>query len=328
MNRHMFVTLIVIILVIVAFVGFLDFNDHMFQQKTGHITIPPSQGNSKHPLTYLPPTGAIYASGNAIYKYNYTSLKYGAFGPDLWNLEKAQGSTLMNIGENGQLTVNSSFKNVISEVYTILGYPEIGYGYNLEDEMFGNAQSSSLIFPMNYHKFSNLNFSSDSNYTFEKLQPSNIPIDFSYDLWLEQNPTPSNQPTNNDLEVMIWMYSQDNHPIGNQIGQYNITISINGHKMLSTWNVFAGRANPWETVSFVLNTKYSSSSSNITLNLSKFINKAGEDSHLNLSTYTMMGIEIGNEFGNENLANNVSDWSVSYYGFSIGTTDVILIKNR
>ena len=86
----MFVTLIVIILVIVAFVGFLDFNDHMFQQKTGHITIPPSQGNSKHPLTYLPPTGAIYASGNAIYKYNYTSLKYGAFGPDLWNLEKAQ----------------------------------------------------------------------------------------------------------------------------------------------------------------------------------------------------------------------------------------------
>lgn len=56
----------------------------------------------------------------------------------------------MTVERLGELIVNSSFTNVKSCSDTILGYPEVSYGYNLEDQLFGKEQSEKLIFPMNY----------------------------------------------------------------------------------------------------------------------------------------------------------------------------------
>lgn len=269
----------------------------------------------------------LKAVGSLSDPYNYTALNYGAFGTDLWNLKSGNGSTVMEY-KNRTLFVNSRFCNITTFSDTIIGYPEIGYGYNLEDELFGNAQSAYLSFPMNYSKFRNLNFSSDSNYTFLSLRPGEIPIDFSYDLWLESSPSNGVEPTNTDLEVMIWMYNQDTQPIGTEITTFNSPVIINGTFQMTTWEVWEGRANAWRTVSFVLETPWESSSSNISLNLSRFISDAGNITQTNLSRYFIMGIEMGNEFGNEQYPENISSFAVKYYSFLSDGNEIVLVGDK
>ena len=327
MNKKAIIGIIVVVIMVVAFSEiYLISGTHKTPvNKPLPVPTPPPTPPPKN-TTQPPPSAVTCVQGNSTNKYQYVPIKYGAIGTDLWNLEKADGNTTMRIGTNGFLSVNSSFSNVSSQDDTILGYPEIAYGYNLEDELFGNSQASSLVFPMSYSSFRDLNFTSQVNYSFEKLSPSNIPIDFSYDLWLEHSPEQGVEPNNNDLEVMIWMYDQDTSPIGTHIGNLSETITLNNHSINATWEIWAGFANPWETVSFVLGSPYNNMSSNISLNLSEFINEAGNVAKLNLSDYKLMGIEMGNEFGNEHIQENISDWILSYYAFSVYNSKIAMVN--
>ncbi|MHB1440650.1 MAG: GH12 family glycosyl hydrolase domain-containing protein [Cuniculiplasma sp.] len=326
MNKKTIFGIIVVVITILAFSGIYLVLNPSITPPPLYSHTPTPTGPSPRNTTKSPPPNVTCVIGNATNKYQYVPIKYGAIGTDLWNLEKAKGNTTMKIGENGILNVNSSFSNVTSEYNTILGYPEIAYGHNLQDELFGNSQAASLVFPMKYSTFSELNFTSQTNYSFKNLTPSNIPIDFSYDLWLEHNPKPGVNPTNSDLEVMIWMYCQGSQPIGTNMGSFTQTVNLNNHNINATWEVWAGRANPWETVSFVLKSPLRSISSNISINISKFINEAGNVAKLNLSKYTIMGIEMGNEFGNENIPENISDWTLSYYAFSVSSNKILIVS--
>ena len=303
-------------------------------EKTKPVTViippsPPPAGSNNS--TSPPPTSSNHSAylahviGTAYSQYNYVPLKYGAIGTDLWNLKSATGNTNMTVEDSGFLYVNSTFSNVKSDYDTILGYPEVAYGYNLEDEMFGNKQSSEIKFPMEFSQFKNLTFDSTVNYSFTNLSPSSIPIDFSYDLWLEENPSQNVEPNQNDLEVMIWMYCQDNQPIGEKIGTFSSNITFNHKTYDAQWAVWFGKANAWPTVSFVLTNPAVLRNSNISLNISKFIDYGGIVSKENMLNHTLMGIEMGNEFGNENIARNISDWVINYYAFSVGNETVGII---
>ena len=327
------VVVIVVLVILIFSLFYYQFGiDHSANGKAITISGPPHQnstGNStinhnKSNNTTVPEPQSIKVVGTSSNPYNYTSLKYGAIGTDLWNLKQANGST--NMTYNGKyLYVNSSLCSVKSDYDTILGYPEVAYGYNLEDQMFGSNQDGNLVFPMKFSKFKDLDFLATANFSFLRLYPGNIPIDFSYDLWLEQNPSVGHEPTSNDLEVMIWMYYQDNQPIGNKVGTFNTYTTINGHLTNSTWEIWYGSANAWPTVSFILQNPSPVSYSNITLNISKFILEGGNISGENVSNHTLMGIEMGNEFGNESIARNISDWILYYYSFQVGENTIKVI---
>ena len=319
------ITVFVVLLLVLAFYYGYE------KTKPVSVIIPPTPPPGKNNSTSPPPISSNHPKylaqviGTAYNQYNYVPLKYGAIGTDLWNLKSADGNTNMTVEDSGVLYVNSTFSNVKSNYDTILGYPEIAYGYNLEDEMFGNKQSNDIEFPMKFSKFRNLTFDSTVNYSFTDLSPSSIPIDFSYDLWLEENPTPNVDPNQNDLEVMIWMYCQDNQPIGEKVGTFNSNITFNHKTYNAQWAVWFGKANAWPTVSFVLTNPEVLRESNISLNISKFIAFGGSVSKENMLNHTLMGIEMGNEFGNENIATNVSDWVINYYAFSVGNNTVKII---
>ncbi len=286
----------------------------------------PVKNNSTTPPPPEPPKYIANVIGTSSNPYNYVPIKQGAIGTDLWNIKSAKGETNMTLSNNHSLYVNSSFSNVQSGVNTILGYPEIAYGYNLEDQLFGNSQSSSLRFPVKFSTFENSSFNSTVNYSFTNLNPKAIPIDFSYDLWLEGNPTPLQNPTQGDLEVMIWMYSQDNQPIGTQVGSFNSSITFDHKQYNSKWEVWYGKANAWPTVSFVLQYPGVASHANISLNISKFISYGGIVSNENVSNHTLMGIEMGNEFGNENISTNISNWVLSYYAFEANKAKINMLE--
>lgn len=132
----------------------------------------------------------------------------------------------------------------------------------------------------------------------------------------------------NDLEVMIWLYCQDSHPIGNKIECINQRVDLKGVSKNISWEIFSGRGKAWRTVTFVLQQSPMSESNNISLNISKFINIAGYYTKLNLSNYVIMGIELGNEFGNENLGTNISQWILNQYTFFVGTNRISMIASR
>ncbi len=334
MNNGQKIAVIIIAIVIISGVFYYQFgiSKGPYEKPISVNGAPPGNSTSSNHNTTINKSennnttknSSITVIGNAQQKYNYAPLRYGAIGPDLWNLVSANGNTTMKyIG--GKLLTNSSFNDVKSNVDTILGYPEVAYGYNLEDQMFGDRQNTSLIFPVKFSAFERLNFTSTANFSFEKLYPSNIPIDFSYDLWLEQNPSSGNMPTSQDLEVMIWMYCQDNQPIGQQIGSFHMDASFNGNTINATWEIWYGKANAWPTVSFILEDPAVTMNSNISLNISKFIIEGGIVSGENLSNHTLMGIEMGNEFGNENLSTNISEWVLSYYSFDVDGSRINII---
>lgn len=328
MKRKIVAILVSTILVFVGVLSYEVFSDNLTRpiDVKNHVIPPPTPPPPINNTTSHTSSYKALVTGNANDRYSTSDLTYGSVGPDLWNIISASGETIISMAPDGDLIVNSSFSNVSTESDTILGYPQIGYGYNLEDEMCGNSQNTKLVFPMSFLEFQKLNFTSDANYSFENLEPKNIPIDFSYDLWLEQNYSSCQSPTANDLEVMIWLYDQDTEPIGQPVSTFNSNIVDNGSVVNSSWTMWEGKGNTWPTVSFVLNNPSPVSSANISLNITKFLLGAGNYMHLNVHNYSLMGIEIGNEFGNEHLSENVSDWVMSNYVFTVDRKNIGIIN--
>jgi hypothetical protein len=204
-------------------------------------------------------------------QYGYLPLSFGSIQENLWNLQSSSGSISQCTKTTGIKTTisldtinygaNLGTCNVFNDFHFCgvgpAGYPEYGYGNSSYDLSFG-SQNSLLEFPMQMKTFDKLGYWATVKYNLGTPNPSTLPTDFAYDLWLEQSPVPGQAPETNDLEVMIDLYNNKLLPTSQQyclylgplgtqcittpgfseVGTYTTTLKVNGVSQSSTWDVY------------------------------------------------------------------------------------------
>jgi hypothetical protein len=262
-----------------------------------------------------------------------SSLTYGELETNLWNCVSSTG-TVTEASSSSGLTTTVDLANLVYKSPGPIAYTELGYGNNLLDMTFqqtGNSDSS-LEFPITVSAFDSLGIWATTSFTLGQTTPSNLPVDLAYDFWIEQNPSPGSPPaaavcvasicTGGDLEVMIWLYDNNNSPSGSPYGTpFQDTVMSNGVQSSSSWQIYQGiGGSNTETISFVLSSPSPSTSNTISLRLQDFIEKAVsiyEAGLLNpsLSNAQLMGIELGTEYGGSGYSTASWQWSLSEYSF-------------
>ncbi|TRM84779.1 hypothetical protein DJ522_03400 [Sulfolobus sp. F3] len=272
--------------------------------------------NSDMSINYVYPYGYGYQI-KQLYSNNVSIF----ISPYLWNYRMAEGFiNLTYIKDYGlRLIVNlTSFKKINPNI-DVDGYPGIMYGQEYWFPFQGKtAESQWLELPINVTTtpkiYSLLNYTIwDENGTID---------DFSYDIWLSQNPNISNLQFP-DIELMIWLYHESNitSPFFIKEGNVTVTIEVNGTKENDTFLVYVlphtGSASGWIGV-YYLSEKNLEGEVEIPLNFFLnneffFINKVFPQIYE--KTFYLDAIQIGMEFndnhGNAQMGFNLYSWDLT-----------------
>jgi len=114
------------------------------------------------------------------------STRYGSATSNLWNLQAADGNLVLCYASRTGMNTSVSFSNVKVQgpPQNFVGYPEVGYGNNVDGNSFG-PQSRLMSFPMTVLSLSQLN--PWSNTTFDTKSLTAGAMDIGYDLWVKGN---------------------------------------------------------------------------------------------------------------------------------------------
>ncbi|BCU67777.1 endoglucanase [Sulfolobales archaeon HS-7] len=262
-------------------------------------------------------------TGNALSLYSYSPLKYGGINTDLWNLSSASGNVTMCV--NGTLRANVNLTSISEKDPNdvVAGYPEIGYGRNLEDESWGPEEY--LYFPLELNKFVSFNYSASISYRLNV--PKNLPNDFSFDFWVENRPSPGHSPGPGDLEVMIWLYHTPSlYPAGDPYLTLTLPVTVNGVTENVEWTIYNGTGGA-NTRILTFESDEPVDSGTVLIDLSYFF----EEVELlgNYSSFFLMGVELGTEFGTFNGGAHLSLYVYNYtlqnksYGIELVTSSPV-----
>lgn len=278
-------------------------------------------------------------------------LENGVAQPNLWGLGSASGSVEQCYGANGlQTSVRlSAIKSTVTEP---LGYPEVIYGDNLEDQPVPSGGTSQLGFPLQLSSFDTLNLWATAKYSISTPTPASMPYRLFYDLWLERNPASGKPPSSADFEIGVSFAYTPLSPLEIPIPISTLSnepIIINGQTETSKWSLYkalsSGTSAPF--YQFFLVSPTQQPSATISIRLQDFIDYFGDylsspENYLtnllgphSLSGYRLMGIELGTEFAGGiwelTEPSNVQlnwDWCLSSYSFSTTSPAINLITSQ
>lgn len=241
--------------------------------------------------------------------------------PFLWNIAYALGKVNMTFYNNMlHVSINLSDVHKISP-NPVDGYPGLMYGQELWFPFqYKTEQLQLLQLPMIVSKLPN--FYSILNYSV--YNTTGIIDDFSYDIWLTQNPYTTSLHYG-DFEVMIWMYWNENlsnAPYFVYVGNFTIPTLINGHADNLSWEVYVlprtGSASGWTSIYFLSPVKLSRGQFGVPMdyilkNMRPYLDKAGVNIY-NPDIYYLDAIQVGMEFsdhqGNVTAGYNLYLWLV------------------
>jgi hypothetical protein len=181
-----------------------------------------------------------------------------------------------------------------------LGYPEVAYGYHLFDQPFCPTCHTPL-FPLAVSTLRRFptTFSVSASYSVARASPDSLPRDFIYDLWLERRPSPGREPTQDDLELAVFLYRNAGPEpcmAGTPASALAVPAVINGLNARTQWTVcrIVG-GTPATAVAFLLTDPAESSAATITLPIAPFIDSAARFAGADVRRHWLMGIELGGE---------------------------------
>jgi len=263
-------------------------------------------------------------------------LANGIAQPNLYDLVSSTGTVQQCYDDNGLSTcIKLSGINTNNGSLAPVGYSEAAYGNNLLDQSFGNTQPNQLKFPMQVSSLNNLNLWGASTYSLYTPSPSSMPYNFFYDLWLEKNPTSGQWPQSGDFEVGIslayagWI-GTDPYPTGVLVGHLTDQIYVNGQEQLATWDIYyeilKGSAASFYDFSLAAPTPQNSGT--VSIRFQDFISALS--SIRDLSTYSLMGVELGTEYswgGLNGWINRQATWAwfISSYYLTSNTNNFLTI---
>ncbi|TRM75684.1 hypothetical protein DJ532_09570 [Sulfolobus sp. A20-N-F8] len=224
--------------------------------------------------------------------------------PFLWNMKSANGeANLTYIGHVLHVYINFTHFKKVNPSISVDGYPGIMYGQEDWFPFTGSTQVSPLLpLPLMVTKLPQ--FTSTLSYSL--FLKKGVIDDFSYDIWLTQNPNTTYLEFP-DVEVMIWLYH--NETLSNYFiyeGQVQATLVVNGTPLEDNFSVYViphtGSANGWIGVYFLSEIQLEG---NVTVPLSEliegsfsFIQKVFPN--ITLEGYYLDAIQVGMEFNDVN----------------------------
>ncbi|ADX81710.1 GH12 family glycosyl hydrolase domain-containing protein [Saccharolobus islandicus] len=295
------IPILVVVIIILGIIAFLEFGK--FQQNTSltkSTSIYALFPGRNHSFNIVANYSGNYADALVIVNSSTNATLMAS--PFLWNIGYALGNVNMTFNNYLHVAINLSQINKIS-LNVVDGYPGLMYGQELWWPFeYRTAQLKSLSLPMIVSQLPN--FYSILNYSVYLINGSID--DFSYDIWLSQNPNVTSLQYG-DFEVMIWMYWSENlsHvPYFIYVGNMTIPTLINGKIENLSWEVYVlprtGSANGWTGVYFLSPLKEREVECGVPIayilkNMGQFIENAGMNVY-NPNTYYLDAIQVGMEF--------------------------------
>jgi len=245
------------------------------------------------------------------------STRYGSAVSNLWNLQSADGSIVLCYTSETGMNSSVSFSNVKVQgpPQNFVGYPEVGYGNNVEGDSFG-PQSTMVSFPMTILSLSQLNPWSNTTFVVKSLTAGSI--DIGYDLWIKGSV--GGPSVSADYEVMILFYVPG--PCTSYSAatyQFTDTVYIDSAPKLETWTVCVAAAGTHARLAgFTLTGPSEIDAGSVALRPMDFIQSVeARVNNRSLSNYYVEGFEFGTEFWSSSANQAVFQWSLSHW--SIGS---------
>jgi len=253
-----------------------------------------------------------------------------AMEPNFWNVNSSFGIVNMSYDYNSNtLNCYANVSNItIRNIYACVdGYSEILYGRSPWANYTINKENGTK-FPIYIKNISNqyTNIYIDVNYSINNYS-NGLPMDFSFDIWLTkyENETII---TSDDVEFMIWLYSDNLTPAGDCVGYMTIPIYINGTLVNDTWKIMYQKPQyRWAYIAYLSN--ISLKKNDIKIDLIPFINKSlqivinDSDGKIKDNDLYIQGCELGFEFGKTYVINNTyittnnASYNWSIYNFEV-----------
>lgn len=317
------------------------------------VTLPdPTRGSCNlRQQSDLNPTCEAVVNPASTSSYNLPLENGATAQPNLWGLNSATGRVEQCYGTNG-LQTSIQLSAINSKFPEALGYTEVVYGNNLNDQAVPSGSINQLGFPSLLRTFDALDLWATATYGISTPTPTGMPYRLFYDLWLEQNPSPGNSPSSADFEVGITFAYTPLNPIEYPIPIWTLSnepIIINGHSETSRWNLYKALlpGSSAANYDFFLASPSQPPSNTISIRLQDFIDGFGKylsspESYLfnplgphNLSGYRLMGVELGTEFAGGvwelTEPSNIQlkwDWRLSAYLLSTASSTINLITSQ
>jgi Glycosyl hydrolase family 12 len=219
--------------------------------------------------------------------------------PNLYNVGVAQGAIRQCYDTNG-VTTSVAIKGVSPKAAGPAGYPELGYGFDLQGRPFCDACGTEP-FPLPIATLGNPDhdFQLTTSYSIESPRPDSLPVDLTYDFWVKQDRLPGRPPRGDDVEVLIFLYQRgmDRCVSSRSATGFSAEVTINGRVGPTTWHVCQLVGGTGATaIAFFLATPAQAATATFSLKPRTFIEEAGGFLKRNLGDYSLMGVELGGEF--------------------------------
>ncbi|AEB95090.1 GH12 family glycosyl hydrolase domain-containing protein [Metallosphaera cuprina] len=241
--------------------------------------------------------------------------------PFLWNVKEGEGQVTMNFSNYLKVVINMSKVNKITPSIPVDGYPGLMYGREMWFPFVAQTETYRLNLPEIVNDLPS--FYSILNYSI--FVNEGTVDDFSYDIWLSQNPNITYLKYG-DFEVMIWLYWHENFSSDKYMiytGEMTIPVEVNGTFEPMNFSVYVlprtGSADGWTGV-YLLAPRNLQGSVGVPIayvlnNMSPYLSKVKINIY-NTSKYYLDAIQVGMEFndisGTADLGYSLYSWTLTF----------------
>jgi hypothetical protein len=177
------------------------------------------------------------------------------------------------------------------------GYPEIMIGRKPWGKSYANGYG--VPFPMRVRDAKP--FIVSFYICLERYSPD-MNLNIAADAWIVREPiakSPGTPPGSGDLEVMVWLFSNNLNPAGNKIGETRIPIVLNGTVVNAEWEVWRMDSVTWGGWQYIAfkpkNWKHVCGY--VAYNPIDFVREAAKYTTFDISDHYLLDWEIGTEWG-------------------------------
>jgi len=201
------------------------------------------------------------------------------------------------------------------------GYPEVYIGRKPWDKSYVNG--FGVEFPMRVGELKP--FMVEFFVCLAVLDPG-LNLNIAADAWIvreEIASQPGRAPGRGDVEIMVWIYSQNLLPAGSKVGEEVLPIVVNGVRRNATFEVWRMDSVPWGGWTYIafrlrdgqVRCGY------VAYDPTQFVRAAQKYLGFDISKHYLLGWEIGTEWGTKNTNGRaVFSWIISGFRAAPGAS--------
>ncbi len=239
-------------------------------------------------------------------------LKYSIIQTNAWNATGIKG--VINLSKKGSELLSSiNINDIELKQRTIFAYPEVALGCNLMGDRFNDDLKKIIDFPIDLDEVIKLNIKLGTAFEIISHEPNELPFNVSYDFWIRRDINKHDHPEEHDCEIMIWLFRNEQKPIGIYSGDVVLKCKINGRDDYVKFSQWVGKGARWLTISYIIDPEWQKEKCNIEIPLSNFLAHSRDKMDQPMEKKYLMGIELGSEFGNPDMKKMKLEWKLSSY---------------